>query len=139
MERVALSVIAGPAVRVDEEGWKHRRWTVELERAGRRMRSPFLQGMGHELPPTAFDVLSCMLLDASGFVNGSEGDASFREWADEFVVWDEVPVEKRARYRHTYQAVAKQTRELRVFLADDFDALVWPTDDHEEAARRVTE
>lgn len=140
-DRISLRIIEGPTCDTNDEGWAHRAFRVELAYQGRTMRLPFRQGMAHTDPPTAADVLYCVLSDACGYAVGRAGDPTFEEWASEYVDLDTVTYREAQRMRRTYRAVARQTKQLRRLLGDSFDDLVFPDnlDDYETVAARATE
>lgn len=78
-DKVTLSIIDGPNYRRDEDGWEHNAYTVELRFQGRKMRSPWRQGLGITEDPSAESVLESLFLDASGYDNA----ADFEDWAGE--------------------------------------------------------
>jgi hypothetical protein len=94
-------------------------WTVTLHLEGRRMTTPFWQGPAVKDPPDAATVLDCLVSDATTI----EDTPTFEDWAVELGF---NPDSIRA-YR-TWQAVGHQTRRLRQFLGEHYDALLWDTE-----------
>lgn len=96
-------------------------WDVTLHLDGRRMAVPFGMGYGHGgAQPTAHDVLSAVLSDASG-VENARGD--FEEWAGEYG----YETDSRSAER-TYKQTVRQTEKLNVFLADKYETYLWETE-----------
>lgn len=98
---------------MDDMDW----WNVRLRMGNRITTVPF--GMGYGLggrEPTAEDVLSCLLSDAS-----SAGQ-SFSDWAGDYG-YDR---NDRSAMR-TYRQVCRQTEKLREFLGEKFDAYLYET------------
>lgn len=106
------------------ETWKDtkgvRCWTVHLKLDGRRMSVPFFQGSAHTEKPTAADVLTCLLSDA----NSVESARSFDEWAGDLG----YDTDSRKAER-TYRACQSIAKRLRVFLGDEYEALVYSDED----------
>lgn len=103
-------------------------WTVTLSWKGpppifdskapvRRITVPFYQGAGHSAEPTAADVLSCLILDASA----ADYD-SFEQWAEDFG----YDTDSRKAER-VYRACCETAKRLERFLEgvdeDTLDAL----------------
>lgn len=105
-----------PRDRFDADWWKI---TIH-NKYNRSLTIPFGMGRGHDgRMPTAHEILECLLSDASGIENAS----TFEEWADEY---GEDPDSRKA-FR-TWEAASNQTKRLRTFLGDDYDAYLWETD-----------
>lgn len=80
---------------------------------------PFSQGSALTTPPTAEDVLDCLVSDASSVDN-----TAFDDWAEEMG----YDTDSRKAER-TYNAIVEQTVSLRNMLGEDaFNELVWTTD-----------
>src|SRR6516225_4809646 len=91
----------------DGSGWQHHLYRVTLKRKGRQWTLDFRQGIGHTSDPTTYDVLNCILSDASGILNCT----GFADWADDYGY---NPSSSKAR--ETYDACRKQTdRAWRFF------------------------
>ena len=125
--QITLRILEGPDPQRDEDGWEHNAYTVELRRGTRRMSVPWKAGMGIEGPPTAADVLECLLSDAASVENAA-GD--FEEWAPE-LGYD--PDSRRALA--VFEALTKQTAKLRRFLGEDFERAVFPPFDDSQPYR----
>lgn len=87
-------------------------WQVTLTRTHpanpndtRAITVPFHQGSAHTKPPTARDVLQCLLSDTSGL------DGSFEEWAANYG----YDTDSRKAYA-TFQVILEQTQKLASFL-----------------------
>ena len=87
--------------------WPCSAWQVQFRRQGHRMTVPFYTGTAHLDPPTAADVMSCLLLDSSW------ADYDFGEFCEE-LGYD--PDSRRAEKLHI--AVTRQTTRLRGFLTE---------------------
>jgi hypothetical protein len=97
-------------------------WTCTLKRGRKRMTVPFYMGIGHNgKEPTAAEVLSCLLSDAS-----SADDArSFEDFAGELGY--DVNSRKAERI---YKACQRTSRKLHAFLGDTFDTLLEASRDY---------
>lgn len=103
------------------DGMDNMNWyDVTLKMGRRQYTIPFGMGYAHTSEPTAYDVLACLLSDASS----AENARSFEEWAGDYG----YDTDSRSAER-TYNAVVKQTEKLRRFLGDKFDAYVWDTEE----------
>lgn len=129
---IALEITEGPSEIIsDEEGWKHRASTVKLtnSESGYSMVVPFRQGIANTEPPSAEDVLYCILSDAAGYENADDID----DYAAEYGI--ETPSAAVKLYRQ----VEAQSKELRRLLGADYHGSIFPTgeDDHETTAARL--
>lgn len=88
-------------------------WTVTLRFQGRQMTVPFYTGPAISQDPTAADVLSCLLSDASSADNAR----SFEEWASD-LGYDTDSRKAEA----TFKACQRISIKVRKLLGDDFDA-----------------
>jgi hypothetical protein len=96
-------------------------WNVTLTMHGRQMVIPFGMGSGHRsAEPTAHDVLSAILSDASSIENARD---DFEEWAGDYG----YDTDSRTAER-TYNQTVKQTDQLRAFLGDLYDTYLWETE-----------
>jgi hypothetical protein len=82
--------------------------TLKMER--RQMTVDFHQGEGITKDPTAYDVLYCLIADASGI------DSGFEDWAREFG----YDTDSR-KAEGIYKTIQDNTKKLRKFLADRWD------------------
>ena len=106
-------VMYRPAKNSDEWGPGTRHWTVTLRHdSGRTLAVPFSQGSAHKDPPTARDVLSCLVMDIP------EDGATFEEWAADYGF---DPDSRRAE--RIFRAVERQTLALREWAGPDFESL----------------
>lgn len=80
-------------------------YRVTLKRKGRQLTVPFSMGPALDHEPTAEEVLACMLSDASS------ADRSFEEWCRDYGFDEDSRKAER-----TYQAIQRQTKQLRQFL-----------------------
>jgi hypothetical protein len=95
-------------------------WNVTLQFEGRQVTIPFGMGSGHHgAEPTAHDVLSAVLSDASS----AENNPSFEDWAGEYG----YDTDSRSA-EGTYRQVMAQTEKLRAFLGGKYDTYLWETD-----------
>lgn len=85
-------------------------WTVTLRYQGRRLTVEFWQGQAHTEPPTAADVLSCLITDTDC------GEREFEEFCSD-LGYD--PDSRKAE--STWKACAKTAVKVRRLLGDDFD------------------
>lgn len=90
-------------------------YTVTLHRKGRRMTVPFYMGIAHTAEPTVRDVMECLASDATS------GELSFEEFCRD-LGYDEDS----RRAERVWKSVVSQTKKLRKFLGEDFDAIVYP-------------
>jgi hypothetical protein len=106
-----------PANRLDD-AWARTatHYQVTLRRGARRMTVPFFMGSALKGPPTADEVLECLLSDASGL----DDAAGFEEWAREYG-YD--PDSRKAK--RTYREVCRHAENLRRFLGDDYASAVY--------------
>jgi hypothetical protein len=123
---ITLDIIEGPEYKHDADGWEHQAYTVQLKRGTRRLTTPWRQGMALTGRPDPADVLSSLMLDASGYENAE----TFEEWAADYG-FDADSRKAEALYKQ----VGTLTRKLKRFLGDDFDATA--TEDAEDAAKRL--
>jgi hypothetical protein len=84
-------------------------WKVTLGFGRRRLTVPFFQGSAHTQEPSAADVISCLVSDASA------GDQTFEEFCSEFG----YDVDSR-KAEATFRACAKMAPRIRRFLYDSF-------------------
>lgn len=97
-------------------------WRVTLKNArGQRYTVPFFKGIGlPDTPPTAAEVLECLISDALGYRNAR----SFDDWAAEYG----YDTDSRAAYR-TFEACRRVSERLDKFLTpEEFEALAYPED-----------
>jgi hypothetical protein len=91
---------------------QHHPWRVTLSYRGHKLSVDFFQGMAHEKEPTAADVLSCLISDATSV----ENTRSFEEWCSDFGCdTDSRKAEK------AFKACEAMVPKLRRLLGDDFD------------------
>ena len=117
--------------------WPHTAWKVTLRYDGRRMTVAFYTGSAVTDPPTARDVLECVISDALGCENAT----TFEDWSAEYGYGTDPGTDERQQAHRTYRAVVKQTGQLRVLLGNDYDQTINPTDgylDTEDAAALLT-
>jgi hypothetical protein len=110
----AVATFKGEQEKPEWNGQRVRVFEVTLKRGhSKSMTVPFFQGMAHTKAPSAADVLSCLLSDAS-----VEDATSFEDWCSDFGYdTDSRQAEK------TYRDCLFQTKELRAFLGEHFDTL----------------
>jgi hypothetical protein len=92
-------------------------YKVKLSFEGRSMTVDFWCGSLHPVP-TAFDVMYCLVSDAS------YADYSLEEWASSFG-YDEDSREA----LKTYKAIVAQTKRFKKFMLDSFDEVVYLDED----------
>jgi hypothetical protein len=108
----------GPRRETDADGWEYDHWRMTLTRGGLTLHSDYRMGTGHNgNAPHVEDVLDSMCSDAS-----SAGQP-FEDWAADYG----LNVDSREA-EATYHAVVAQTKKLRGFLLDKFDAYVYETE-----------
>lgn len=112
--------IRAESVMVDENpscpDWQYAyHYKVTLKGFRRQLTVYFSMGYGHSREPEAVDVLECLALDASGVEN-----ASFEEWASEYG----YDTDSRKAER-TFKLYERQAAQLRRFLGDHFETLVF--------------
>ncbi len=95
-------------------------YSIKLKMGTRRMTVPFGMGQGLERYPDAHDVLSCLIMDASTV----EGIGGYYEWCHD-LGFDSGE----SRNREIYGAVLGETRKLRRFLGDKYNAYLYDTED----------
>lgn len=102
----------------DERTWHRnaRHWRVKLVRTvngkRRELSTPFSQGSAHVKPPTAADVLSCLLMDARA------AGSTFEDWcADLGYDSDSRKAER------VWDACRKIAPKVQAFCGDDLSAL----------------
>jgi hypothetical protein len=107
-----------PHTGLNEWDYDTRHWKARLSRPcartghnqPRRLTVPFSQGSAHTAEPTAYDVLNCLLLDASS------ADEDFDYWCGNYG----YDTDSRKAER-IYKLVRAQTKKLRRFLGPEFD------------------
>jgi hypothetical protein len=92
-------------------------WRVNLvgfdKRGGARvLQTPFWQGSAHRGPPTAADVVSSLVLDAS------HADSSFEDFCSDLGMYES------SRSRQTYNAIQKMRPKLEAFFGDELPEVV---------------
>ncbi len=87
-----------------------RKWAVALRLRGRRLTTKFYQGTAHTKPPTAADVLACLISDASA------GAQSFEGFCGEFG-YDEDS----RKALSVYKACKSMKPRIERFLGDAFE------------------
>jgi hypothetical protein len=120
----------------EKDEWKRKAfaWNATLKYQGREMTVPFFCGEAHvqksnrfykgafeqggewvaPKPPTAADVLSCLLSDASSYDNAVD----FNEWAQDLGA-DEDSISA----KKTYDTIGEQSKKLKRLLGEDYDRL----------------
>lgn len=111
---ISLRIISGPEYSVDDSGWEHHAYVVELRNAGRSMRSPWKQGLGITSDPSTCDVLGSLFLDAAGYDNSRD----FSDWANEYGMSDDS-----ISARATYDEVARLAGRLARLLGVEVERL----------------
>lgn len=105
-----------PVSDLDEDGddWRRtaRGWTVKLVHQKRSITVPFWQGAAHTKPPTAADVLSCLVSDASSY----ESARDFEDWARD-LGYDTDSI----KAKRTYEACGRTAKRVRTLLGKDFE------------------
>lgn len=85
-------------------------WKVTLKHRRKQLTVDFHMGQGHQqAEPTAHDVLSCLLMDASGYDSARD----FEDWASEYG----YDTDSR-KAEQTYNTLIKQTRRLKQFMGE---------------------
>lgn len=116
-DRITIKT-TGPRREVDVEGWEHDAWKVTLTMGYRTLTTPYKMGTGHGGDaPDRETVLDSLCSDAAG------ADQTFEDWASDYG-YDTDSRKAEAVYR----AVVAQTKKLRAFLGDKFDAYVYETE-----------
>lgn len=111
-EERGVKIVAMPRGEELRVGCTMRVWWCDLHYQGRSIQVPFYQGMGHKNPPTAADVLLCLITDAECYDNATDLD----DFAQDYCVGMKV-----SRVLAMYEACRKMSADIRVFLGDDFD------------------
>lgn len=94
-------------------------YSVTLSYQGRKLTTRFYMGMALTEAPTAAEVLESLAADALM----SEEVSNPYELADNLGMEMDEPAEVRKAYK-LYDELEAQTNRLRVFLGEDFDAIV---------------
>lgn len=89
-------------------------WRVTLRYCGRQLSTYFSMGPALCHEPTAADVLSCLISDASTV----DGARNFSEWCADLGYSDDS-----IRAERTYRTIEYQSRKLRAFLGSDFNTI----------------
>lgn len=116
-----IQAIVKAGTKAAKAGWQQTAtgYKVTLKFEGRQMTVDFWCGSLHPVP-TAFDVMYCLVSDASRVINGE----SFEDWASCYgYETDSREAEK------TYKAVKAQTKKLEKFLLDSFEDVVYMDED----------
>jgi hypothetical protein len=124
-----------PQLTKDADGWEHYAYAVVLTFQGRTMSSPFKCGSGHArksrvdygttreamipVPPSAADVLYSLISDSDAC------DKAFEEWAGD-LGYDTDSRKALA----TYLECQRLGREVRAFLAGDYDGFETASREH---------
>lgn len=110
----AVATFKGEQEKPDWGSQRVRAFEVTLKRGhSKTLTVPFFQGLAHSKAPSAADVLSCLLSDAS-----VEDATSFEDWCSDYGYdTDSRSAEK------TYRDCLFQTKELRAFLGENFESL----------------
>ena len=115
---------------MERDDWSRtaRHWRVTIKSADNDAESlqvPFSQGSAHTEPPTLADVLDCVSSDAAGVENAQ----GFDDWASELGFFPMESSEDYKRAMAAWEAIQRQTGELRALLGDEAtEALLWDTD-----------
>jgi hypothetical protein len=117
---ISLRVTSALGMQRDDDGWYHYPYRVTLSRKGHgSMRLTWRQGTAHTNDPNVVEVLDCLASDAAGFVNAQ----GFEDWCSEYGYdSDSRKAEK------IYRAVERQTDSLRRVLGDDFETVLFETE-----------
>lgn len=122
-KKVEIQATEGTVEAFGHDDWRSKgfAWTVRLSYSGRTMTVPFYMGAAHvtkggrwpgkPVPPTAADVLDCLMSDASFAINCS----------DEFDMADELGGAVTRESRETWRKIVQQTNAVRSMLGSDFD------------------
>lgn len=100
-------------------------WKVTLKNArGSRYTVPFFKGVGlPDTPPTAAEVLECLIDDATGYRNAN----SFEDWAENYG----YDTDSRAAYR-IFEACRRISERLDKFLTpEEFELLAYGDENDE--------
>ena len=97
-----------------------RGWTVTIRYQRRSLTTNFWQGSAHTKPPTAADVLSCLVSDAQG-----SAARSFEDWAAEYGY--DADSRKAKRLFHQCEAMG---RKVRTLLGEAFDRVAAASAEH---------
>jgi hypothetical protein len=102
---------------LDSQDMDH--WTCTISNGTDSFSVAFSMGRGHSgKVPELADVLDCLASDAAGYENAK----NFDDWAGEYGYdTDSRKAEK------IFKATEKQSAELRSFLGDAYEALLWNT------------
>lgn len=87
-------------------------YQVKLKYQGRKIKVPFFMGPAHCKEPTAGDVLSCLVMDATGVENST----SFEDWCSDYGYDSDS-----RKTLKTYKACKKVVVKVRRLLGEDFD------------------
>ncbi len=112
----AVATEGAPDVDFEPNDWRATAtgWTVKLRYGKTSLTVPFWQGSAHEKPPTAADVISCLLSDTVNVENARD----FEEWARDLGFDTDSRKAKK-----TYNQCERIGRRVRALLGDDFDRL----------------
>lgn len=107
-----------PVIPDDADDWQQNAnaYTAILHYKGRRLTTPFFTGSGWKHDPTAADVLSSLILDASAY-DAHHGEAiPFEDWAADLG----LDADSRKAYAMWKAAVAS-AKKTHKFLGSDFE------------------
>lgn len=94
-------------------------WKCTLKMGRKRLTTYFSQGSAHTDEPTAADILNSLASDASGY----EDARSFEDWCSEYG----YDTDSR-KAENIYRTIGKQAKQLKQFLGDDYDTLLYKTE-----------
>jgi len=89
----------------------HYKVTLERRNPHRQLTTVFSMGFAHTSPPTAGEVLSCLITEATSVLNAN----SFEDWASDFG-YDPDSRKAEAAYR----ACGKISKQVKRFLGDNW-------------------
>ena len=95
-------------------------YRVTLTMGRRKLTTYFGMGVGLEREPEVYDVLSCLIMDASS----TENIEGYYEWCHDLGMDPDD-----STHRKSYTATLDNTRKLRRFLGDKYHAYLYETED----------
>ena len=102
---------------MDNDGkWQANHYKVTLRRSGKQLTTYFSMGIALTDEPSAEGVLDCLASDAAGY----QSAGNFESWASDYG----YDTDSR-RAEKMYIAIGRQVTQLKRFLGDDYDKVLF--------------
>jgi hypothetical protein len=114
-----VTIVTHSRAKALEDKWEHFAMQCQLTYQGRKLSTPFKQGIAHTKLPTAADVLACLLSDATAI------HSTFEDWATDLGYNPDS-----IKALSTYLQCQKTATQLRNFLSKDYNEFEQAASEH---------